>query len=90
MTAPAAGRDEQYDVLLVEDDDGDALLVEEFLHDTDLPHALTRCRTAVDARAVLASGPVDCVLLDLHLPDASGVETVQAIQAATDAAVIVL
>ncbi|MET9049455.1 response regulator, partial [Streptomyces sp. NPDC004362] len=90
MTAPAAGRDEQYDVLLVEDDDGDALLVEEFLHDTDLPHALTRCRTAVEARAVLASGPVDCVLLDLHLPDASGVETVQAIQAATDAAVIVL
>ncbi|MET8637881.1 SpoIIE family protein phosphatase [Streptomyces sp. NPDC004680] len=90
MTAPAAGRDEQYDVLLVEDDDGDALLVEELLHDTDLPLALTRCRTAADARAALASGPVDCVLLDLHLPDASGVETVQAIQAATDGAIIVL
>ncbi|MFJ5530723.1 PP2C family protein-serine/threonine phosphatase [Streptomyces sp. NPDC093261] len=90
MTAPAAGRAEQYDVLLVEDDDGDALLVEELLYDTDLPHTLTRCRTAAEARRALTAGPVDCVLLDLHLPDASGVETVQAIQADTHAAIIVL
>ncbi|WP_432168893.1 PP2C family protein-serine/threonine phosphatase [Streptomyces sp. 1222.5] len=90
MTGRAAVRAERFRILLVEDDDGDALLVEELLYDTDMPHALTRCRTAADARRALASHPVDCVLLDLHLPDASGVETVQAIQAATRAAIIVL
>ncbi|MFJ5262090.1 PP2C family protein-serine/threonine phosphatase [Streptomyces sp. NPDC088387] len=90
MTAPVAGQAEQYDVLLVEDDDGDALLVEELLDETDLPHTLTRCRTAAEARRALAAGSVACVLLDLHLPDASGVETVQAIQAGTHAAIIVL
>ncbi|MFF8401418.1 PP2C family protein-serine/threonine phosphatase [Streptomyces sp. NPDC015684] len=90
MTGRAARRAERFRILLVEDDDGDALLVEELLYDTDMPHALTRCRTAADARRALAAHPVDCVLLDLHLPDASGVETVQAIQADTRAAIIVL
>ncbi|MER6282069.1 SpoIIE family protein phosphatase [Streptomyces sp900105245] len=90
MTGRAARRAERFRILLVEDDDGDALLVEELLHDTDMPHALTRCRTAADARRAVAAHPVDCVLLDLHLPDASGVETVQAIQADTRAAIIVL
>ncbi|MFC9280609.1 PP2C family protein-serine/threonine phosphatase [Streptomyces collinus] len=90
MTAPAAGQDGRYDVLLVEDDDGDALLVEELLLDTDLPHSLKRCRTAAEARRALETGHVDCVLLDLHLPDASGVETVHAVQGDTHAAIIVL
>ncbi|MEW2256736.1 fused response regulator/phosphatase [Streptomyces sp. NPDC047869] len=90
MTDPAATRDARYAILLVEDDDGDALLVEELLHDTDLPHTLTRCRTAAEARATLASDAVDCVLLDLHLPDASGLESVRAIQSNTHAAIIVL
>ncbi|MGW5327600.1 PP2C family protein-serine/threonine phosphatase [Streptomyces sp. NPDC004014] len=90
MTGPAAGHDEQYSILLVEDDDGDALLVEELLHDTDLPHTLTRCRTAAEARVALASDAVDCVLLDLHLPDASGLDSVQAVQSDTHAAIIVL
>ncbi|QHC27493.1 PP2C family protein-serine/threonine phosphatase [Streptomyces sp. HF10] len=90
MSEHVTGRAQPFRLLLVEDDDGDALLVEELLHDTDLPHALTRCRTAAEARRVLRTDPVDCVLLDLHLPDASGVDTVQAIQPDADAAVIVL
>ncbi|NEA46258.1 fused response regulator/phosphatase [Streptomyces sp. SID10815] len=90
MTDHAAGTPGKYHILLVEDDDGDALLVEELLYDTDLPHTLTRCRTAADARRELAAQPVHCVLLDLHLPDASGVETVEAIQTDTGAAIIVL
>ncbi|HET9383159.1 MAG TPA: fused response regulator/phosphatase [Streptomyces sp.] len=90
MKEQTAGRSEQFRILLVEDDDGDALLVEELLYDTDLPHTLERCRTAADARKALGANPVDCVLLDLHLPDASGVRTVQAIQTETDAAIIVL
>lgn len=81
---------EHYRILLVEDDDGDALLVEELLFDTDLPHTLKRCSTAAEARRALASDTVDCVLLDLHLPDASGLDTVQAIHNDTHAAIIVL
>lgn len=90
MTEQAASGLERFRILLVEDDDGDALLVEELLFDTDLPHVLVRCRSAAEARRVLAADPVDCVLLDLHLPDASGVRTVQAIQPDTHAAIIVL
>ncbi|MFJ7903976.1 PP2C family protein-serine/threonine phosphatase [Streptomyces sp. NPDC096198] len=90
MTEQHLAGAEQYHILLVEDDDGDALLVEELLYDTDLPHTLARCRTAAEARTALLAGPVDCVLLDLHLPDASGVDTVQAVQTDTPAAIIVL
>ncbi|AWE48282.1 PP2C family protein-serine/threonine phosphatase [Streptomyces nigra] len=90
MSDHRAGGAEQYTILLVEDDDGDALLVEELLYDTDLPHSLIRCRTAAEARGTLAGTPVDCVLLDLHLPDASGVETVQALQPETHTAAIIV
>ncbi|MFE7895610.1 PP2C family protein-serine/threonine phosphatase [Streptomyces sp. NPDC057412] len=90
MSDPRAGGAEQYTIVLVEDDDGDALLVEELLYDTDLPHSLIRCRSAAEARATLVTTPVDCVLLDLHLPDASGVETVQALQPETHGAAIIV
>nr|WP_026360895.1 SpoIIE family protein phosphatase [Amycolatopsis nigrescens] len=57
-------------VLLVEDDDGDALLVQEMLEEVGTPVTLERMRTMAEA----LSGPVraDCVLLDLQLPDAVG------------------
>jgi serine phosphatase RsbU (regulator of sigma subunit) len=62
-------------VLLVEDDDGDALLVDDLLTDA-LPGArIARCRTFSEALAELDAA-VDCVLLDLKLPDAEGLETV--------------
>ncbi len=78
-------------ILLVEDDDGDALLVEELLLDTDLDHSLVHRRTLADARAELAEQGADCVLLDLHLPDASGLNAVEAVlKSSADAAVIVL
>ncbi|WP_030378237.1 MULTISPECIES: PP2C family protein-serine/threonine phosphatase [unclassified Streptomyces] len=78
-------------ILLVEDDAGDALLVEELLFDTDLGHTLVQCRTIAEARAELTARPADCVLLDLHLPDVSGLETIDAVRdTGTQAAVIVL
>jgi serine phosphatase RsbU (regulator of sigma subunit) len=57
-------------VLLIEDDDGDALLVEEMLADGDLPVSLVRVETM--AAAVSGQIHADCVLLDLQLPDAIG------------------
>ncbi|GGX58738.1 fused response regulator/phosphatase [Streptomyces minutiscleroticus] len=91
MTQPSGDREAHYRILLVEDDDGDALLVEELLVDTDLRYTLVRSRSVAEARGELAARPFDCVLLDLHLPDASGVATVHTVQE-TDghAAVIVL
>ncbi len=66
-------------LLLVEDDDGDALLVEDLLL-WALPGAtITRSRTFAAALEELESG-VDCVLLDLNLPDAEGLDTVTAIR----------
>jgi len=62
-------------VLVVEDDDGDAALVEDHLA-AALPRAeVTRRRTVEAALADLPAGR-DCVLLDLNLPDAGGLEAV--------------
>ncbi|MGD1058297.1 MAG: fused response regulator/phosphatase, partial [Solirubrobacteraceae bacterium] len=77
-------------MLLVEDDDGDALIVDDLLSEA-LPGArITRSRTFSDALAELGSG-IDCVLLDLKLPDAEGLDTVLRLRAqAPDTPLIVL
>ncbi|MGW4809076.1 PP2C family protein-serine/threonine phosphatase [Kitasatospora sp. NPDC004272] len=97
MTLPltaASGRAEEeltYRILLVEDDAADALLVEELLHDTGLGFELTVEPTIAGARAVLTERQIDCVLLDLHLPDAAGTAAVTAVrELAPHNAVIVL
>jgi serine phosphatase RsbU (regulator of sigma subunit) len=77
-------------VLLVEDDDGDALLVEEMLADVDSPVSLERVSTMAD---VVSMTPVlaDCVLLDLQLPDAIGLAGLDRLRAHTpNTAVVVL
>ncbi|MFC1411305.1 PP2C family protein-serine/threonine phosphatase [Streptacidiphilus sp. N1-12] len=82
---------ENYSILLVEDDPGDALLVEELLRDTDIAHTLSWKQTMAEALAELARTAPDCVLLDLHLPDASGIRAVRTVEeACPGAAVIVL
>ncbi|MYS33705.1 serine phosphatase RsbU (regulator of sigma subunit) [Streptomyces sp. KhCrAH-43] len=80
-----------YRILLIEDDLGDALLVEELLNDTGLPFELTTRTTLAQARTELASSQADCILLDLHLPDVSGIDAVTAVRTlAPHTAVIVL
>jgi serine phosphatase RsbU (regulator of sigma subunit) len=59
-------------VLLIEDDPGDAFLVGELLDEVDAPVTLRVAASMVEALADLDQ--VDCVLLDLGLPDATGLD----------------
>ncbi|MEV0090868.1 SpoIIE family protein phosphatase [Streptomyces sp. NPDC050738] len=78
-------------VLLIEDDAGDAVLVEELFADSGMPLGLRWSRSLKDSVAELAAETPDCVLLDLHLPDAQGLEALGAVlEHAGGAAVVVL
>jgi serine phosphatase RsbU (regulator of sigma subunit) len=67
-----AGRDGAVRVLLVEDDDGDALIVEELLKEAGADVELRRARSFTEARQLIRD--VSCVLLDLGLPDSQGLQ----------------
>jgi diguanylate cyclase (GGDEF)-like protein len=79
-------------VLSIEDNPGDAILVREMLRDAS-PDGFVlqnhdRLSTAV---AHLLEGSVDCVLLDLSLPDAEGLEALAQVRTvALDVPIIVL
>ena len=76
-------------ILLIEDDDGDALIVDELLLDAGAPFAMRRARTLAEAGPMLAD--VGCVLLDLELPDSRGLTGVRALrELAPGLAVVVL
>ncbi|WP_322785410.1 PP2C family protein-serine/threonine phosphatase [Cellulosimicrobium cellulans] len=68
-------------ILLVEDDDGDAILVEELLADGNLKVELHRATTLDGALEMVVSHDVDCVLLDLGLPDSVGLSAVERVRA---------
>jgi serine phosphatase RsbU (regulator of sigma subunit) len=78
---PAAAR---LRVLLVEDDEADAFLVQELLDEAQAAVDLVLATSIAEARAKLAG--VDCVLLDLNLPDARGLDGLRQILAAVDGA----
>ncbi|MGV9321124.1 PP2C family protein-serine/threonine phosphatase [Streptomyces sp. NPDC003660] len=80
----------QPSVLLIEDDPGDALLVEELVADSALKMRLRWVRSMAEAAEVLSAERPDCVLLDLHLPDASGLEAVSLVKARADQVAIVV
>jgi len=76
-------------VLLVEDDDADAFLVRELLDEAGAGVELTVARTL--ALAVELVSGADCVLLDLGLPDAQGLDGLRRLLAvASGAAICVL
>ncbi|MCC2335214.1 PP2C family protein-serine/threonine phosphatase [Cellulomonas wangsupingiae] len=74
-------------ILVVEDDEGDALLVREHLQDGGLAHETVWVRTVDDALLHLDA---DCVLLDLGLPDAMGLSALQRVLEAGAPPVVVL
>src|SRR4051794_22910566 len=68
-------------LLLVEDDDGDAFLFQELLLDADLDVRVMRAKT-VGAAEDLLPGAISCVVLDLGLPDADGLAALHRLRAA--------
>ena len=88
-TTASSALDDQVQVLLVEDDDGDAVLVGELLREVGAAVVVRRARSLVQAKN-LVSGAA-CVLLDLGLPDSQGLNGLrQLLQLEPDAAIVVL
>jgi serine phosphatase RsbU (regulator of sigma subunit) len=66
-------------LLLVEDDRADAVLVEDLIADALADIRVTWAQSMAHAERELATARPDCVLLDLHLPDASGMDALDRI-----------
>ncbi len=78
------------ELVLIEDDEGDALLVRALLEEVGDERNLSWFTSVGAAAEALGAGP-ECVLLDLGLPDVSGDEAVRRVVAeAPEAAVVVL
>ena len=78
-------------VLLVEDDDGDAFLVQELIAESGAAIELRRAGSVGEALRILSAGDIACVLLDLGLPDAGGLSALRRVVEGTmGLAVIVL
>ena len=76
-------------VLLIEDDDGDAVLVTELLRDAAAPVTMWRAKSLGEAKPMLANAT--CVLLDLGLPDTTGLTGLRWLQEnVPEVAVVVL
>ncbi|HTH15231.1 MAG TPA: EAL domain-containing protein [Magnetospirillum sp.] len=77
-----SGQSSKRTVLVVEDNPGDARLVELFLlEETSDPFRILKAGTLADGLAQLASEHVDVVLLDLSLPDSFGLATLARLKA---------
>lgn len=69
-------------LLLIEDNDGDARLIQEALN--EVPEnivVLRRARRIAEGLEMLAHGGIDVILLDLYLPDGEGLNTVHRVLA---------
>jgi serine phosphatase RsbU (regulator of sigma subunit) len=66
-------------LLLVEDDRADAVLVEDLISDAVADIEVVWAQSMAHAERELASARPDCVLLDLNLPDASGMDALDRI-----------
>ena len=89
QAAASPVRHDQVQVLLVEDDDGDALLVDELLDEVGALVEVRRARSLSQAKGLVAGAA--CILLDLGLPDSQGLNGLrQLLQLEPEAAIVVL
>ena len=88
----SGGRRSPLPILLVEDNDGDADLITDLLAEAPAPQRpVVRATRLAEAVSLLERHRVAAVLLDLHLPDAAGLECVSAVRSqARDTPILVL
>ncbi|GAB3225066.1 PP2C family protein-serine/threonine phosphatase [Mycolicibacterium hippocampi] len=72
MRVPDDG--EELSLLLVEDDRADAILVEELVADAGFDTRVVWAESMAKAEQEIARARPDCILLDLHLHDADGID----------------
>ncbi len=68
-------------ILLVEDDEVDREMVRRLLDASDLRLELLHAHTGAEARAQLGDSHIDCMIVDYHLPDCTGVELIHSTRA---------
>jgi sigma-B regulation protein RsbU (phosphoserine phosphatase) len=90
-SAPKSARPlKRFRVLLIEDNDGDAVLLEKLLRDGAALFELVRADCLSAGLARLGEGGIDAVLLDLSLPDSAGLDTLERARASAAALPIVV
>ncbi len=68
--------DEKIEILLFEDNLGDASLIEEMLEEfANFPYEFTNVKTLNEGLSLLKERPFDIILTDLGLPDSDGIDT---------------
>ncbi|MEM9067684.1 MAG: response regulator [Myxococcota bacterium] len=87
---PATSDSASFRVLLIEDDPADAHLVRRFLSRSHLQFEVAHSETLQDGLAKLRTLEPDVVLVDLGLPDATGLEALERVRAAKELPVVVL
>ncbi|NTU78106.1 MAG: response regulator [Chloroflexales bacterium] len=76
--------------LLIEDNPGDARLLQELLRESQAPIVITHTDRLASSYLCLARGAVDVILLDLSLPDSQGLSTFTSVHAAAPAVPVVV
>ena len=82
-----------YSILIVEDSEFQLELLREYFHLQPLMHAafdVAFATTLVEAIATVQQRSFDAVLLDLSLPDSTGIETFRRMQAASDGTPVIV
>ena len=83
--------EEELDILIVEDNEGDALLIQEYIKEEFPNTKLSHAWTLAEAERILKEHTYDLIFLDVSLPDSSGKDSiVSVVELAKTTPVIVL
>ncbi len=86
----AVAPNDRLTLLLIEDDEDDALIVEDMMAASSMDVRLLHGLTLATGLELLQTNRVDCVLLDLRLPDAVGLESVTRVREASPGIAVVV